>query len=286
MISVIIPTYNDDKRLNNCLRHIVNQTAYSQIDKIIIVNNSDSDIKLEFEDKKFSIIRELKPGSYAARNAGIRACLSEYIAFTDSDCEPDKSWIESGLQRLLHGNDRVAGRIFVPFDKNNSTSAYDHLFAFPQAQYCANGYAATANLFVKKSLFSMVGEFNEDLLSGGDEEWNLRATSLMIGLYFSDAAFVCHPARKTLSVLIAKERRLATNGVNRYLKLYPYLMLLLTAIIPPIWILSKIKSADGKVSKLGLHYVLLAVGIHYLLRWARLLFVTLYRLGLIQECRG
>ena len=286
MISVVIPTYNDDERLNNCLRHIINQTAYSQIDKIIVVNNSELDVRLELQDEKISIIGELKPGSYAARNAGIHACSSEYIAFTDSDCEPDRSWIESGLQLLLQGNDRVAGRIFVPFDKENSITAYDHLFAFPQAQYCANGYAATANLFVKKSLFSVVGEFNEDLLSGGDEEWNLRATSLMIDLYYSDAAFVCHPPRETLSVLIAKERRLATNGVNRYLKFYPYLMLLLTAIIPPIWILSKIKNADGKDSKLGLRYVFIAVGVHYLMRCAKLFFVTIYRLGLVQKCRG
>lgn len=278
MISIIIPTYNDDRRLNQCLKKIIKQTAYSQIDKIIIVNNSENDVNITFKDKKFLLIKETTPGSYAARNAGVKLCTSEYVAFTDSDCLPDEKWIEVGLQFLQNGNSRVAGNIIVPFDPSKCISSYDHLFSFPQAQYCKNGYATTANLLLKRSLFDTVGRFNQNLLSGGDEEWNLRATHMSIDLCFSDSAIILHPPRENLKELIAKERRLATNGANRYSKFHLYLLLFATAIIPPIWLLFRIGNHRKKAENILLRHILMALCIHYFLRFVRLFYLTLYLL--------
>jgi hypothetical protein len=53
----------------------------------------------------------------------------------------------------------------------------DRLSYLNQPAYAAEGYGATANLFVRRSVFDAVGLFRADVLSLGDREWGKRATS-------------------------------------------------------------------------------------------------------------
>jgi len=46
------------------------------------------------------LLRESSPGSYAARNAGLRAAHGKVLAFTDFDCVPDRNWLLAGTRAL------------------------------------------------------------------------------------------------------------------------------------------------------------------------------------------
>ena len=57
------------------------------------------------------------------------------------------------------------------------------------------------------------GLFNEKLLSGGDFEWSGRASKAGIDFYFCPSAIISHPARKDISSLFRKTRRIARSGL-------------------------------------------------------------------------
>lgn len=89
LVSVIIPVYNVEPYLEECLKSIVNQTL-AQIE-IICVNDGSTDRSLEIlkeiagTDERFVICTQDNAGQSAARNAGTRLAKGQYLYFMDSD---------------------------------------------------------------------------------------------------------------------------------------------------------------------------------------------------------
>ncbi len=221
LVTVIIPTYYDWKRLNLCLGALENQTYPKDKFEVIIINNApeDSSPELNFS-VDFKIIDEEKPGSYAARNAGLKIAKGEIIAFTDSDCIPNKDWIENAVNELADGCDRIAGHIELFYMSEILTMAeiYEKSFAFNQEKYASLGNAATGNMITRKKCFEKVGVFDETLMSGGDMEWGQRCNDQGIGVHYCINVVVNHPARHSMNELINKRKRIM-GGVSRSLQL-------------------------------------------------------------------
>ena len=101
-VSVIIPVFNDCARLGLCLAALSRQNYPKDRIEIVVVDNGLND-GIELLVKQYSsaiLIKEVKPGSYSARNTGIARAQGEIIAFTDADCIPGDDWIEKGVSRL------------------------------------------------------------------------------------------------------------------------------------------------------------------------------------------
>lgn len=95
VISVVIPVYNSDSYLNQCLESLHNQT-YSNIEYIIVDDGSTDDSaglcdKASAEDDRFRIVHTENRGVSIARNFGIQLAQGDYIGFVDADdwVEPD-----------------------------------------------------------------------------------------------------------------------------------------------------------------------------------------------------
>ena len=88
-ISVIIPVYNAEKYLRECLDSIVKQTL--QEIEIICIDDGSTDNSLavlreyERKDERLKIIEQANSGAGVARNAGMKAARGEYLAFMDAD---------------------------------------------------------------------------------------------------------------------------------------------------------------------------------------------------------
>lgn len=88
-VSVIVPVYNVEKYISNCINSILNQT-YSDIELILINDGStdaSGDICKSFEDRYDNIkyCFQSNAGVSAARNVGLDLSSGEYITFVDSD---------------------------------------------------------------------------------------------------------------------------------------------------------------------------------------------------------
>lgn len=88
-ISIVIPIYNVEKYLRECLDSILNQTF--QDIEIICVDDGSTDKSLEIlqeykrKDDRFVILQQRHAGAGAARNHGIKLAEGKYIQFLDSD---------------------------------------------------------------------------------------------------------------------------------------------------------------------------------------------------------
>ncbi len=88
-VSVIIPVYNVEQYLGECLDSVINSTLKDV--EIICIDDGSTDSSPQIlesyakKDDRFKIITRHNGGPSAARNAGIRAASGEYILFLDSD---------------------------------------------------------------------------------------------------------------------------------------------------------------------------------------------------------
>jgi len=212
-LSIVIPVYNDQDRLVLCLQALEAQTLTSENFEVIVVDNGSLEPITTKAAPNTRIVTEPQPGSYAARNRGVEHAEATIIAFTDADCIPDPSWLSEGLAYLDNHPDvsSVGGRVEVfARDPNHRTAAevYESIHGFPQQHYVTDRtFAATANLFVRRSVFEAVGPFNAELRSGGDVEFGLRSADMGHKLEYAHAVVVRHPARRTLQELSRKQQR-------------------------------------------------------------------------------
>lgn len=219
-ISVIIPVYGQPS-LHRCLQSLCQQLSAHLAGEILLVdNNPEPDETLRATCRQYpevAYLHEPNPGSYHARNRGIAHADGDTLAFTDVDCVADSNWLSSGLQTLSEGADIAAGRVCIrlPVDrKPNAVEQYEARFAFRQAETVSqHGYGVTANLFARRSLFQTLGNFNQDLFSGGDLEWCHRAATKGFQIRYAEQAAVAHPPRSCLRELLRKGRRVAGGQV-------------------------------------------------------------------------
>ena len=87
MISIIVPIYNAEQFLRECIDSILSQN-YSNIE-IILVNDGSRDGSLNicqsYDDSRIVLIDKENAGVSSARNAGLKVAKGEYIAFIDAD---------------------------------------------------------------------------------------------------------------------------------------------------------------------------------------------------------
>lgn len=241
-VSVIIPTYKDWERLNLCLLGLKKQSFPSSKFEVIIINNDPSDpIPELLIEEGWKIIEEKKPGSYAARNAGMGIAKGNIYAFTDSDCIPDPNWIKEGVRALESTKiPRVGGKInlFRPEKGSYFAFVYEKYLAFQQERNVkVYKKSVTGNFFAKKHLFEQYGDFNEELMSGGDFFWNLRLSEHGEKIAFAEMAIINHPSRTSLSEIAIKKKRTISGYYKETYSKFNFgekLRLLLKRLMPPI----------------------------------------------------
>ncbi len=213
-----MPVYRHQERLNRCLEALSRQTYPKELLEIVVVDNDPEAPLPDLESVR--LVREGAPGSYAARNAGVRVSTGEILAFTDADCLPDPEWIAKGVTHLTHTPEcgMVGGKIEIAFADPQCPSApelYEKYTSLRQADYLrTEHFAATANLFTFRAVFDAVGPFLSHLKSGGDVEWGQRVFAAGYRQVFAASAVVRHPARQTLKELVLRCRRIAAGRMR------------------------------------------------------------------------
>jgi glycosyltransferase involved in cell wall biosynthesis len=212
-VSVVIPVRNDAERLGACLDALAAQVGGLTV-QVIVADNGSSDGSAALANQHpaaTTVVVESRRGSYAARNAGIAAADAPVLAFTDADCTPDPDWLVEGL-RHLHGVDLAAGAVRMLVPREPSVWAvWDAAHYLNQEAFVADGFGATANLFVRRSTIDAVGPFDPALLSSGDLEFGLRATGHGHRLVYAASAVVAHPPRTTAREFWCLQRRLGAG---------------------------------------------------------------------------
>jgi len=214
-VSVITPTFNDEKRLSKVIESVLNQNYPKEDFQFIIVDNNSEDHTKEVVEKYEKVIYLFEnkiQSSYSARNKGILKSKGDILAFIDSDCTADKNWLKNALKEFDNKSVGLqAGSIIFKYkeEKPNIYEYIDSIRFLRQEEYVRDGFGVTANLFVRKEIFNNLGLFDSSLKSGGDYQFCKKAKDNGYKIFYNNNAVVCHSARSTLSELIKKTIRIS-----------------------------------------------------------------------------
>jgi hypothetical protein len=192
------------------------QTYDAERFEIIVVNNDSSARAASttwFQSDRVKIITEDRPGSYNARNCGAAAAKGAVLAFTDSDCEPERDWLEK-LTDCMQKNraDLVTGSIRMiaeDTDRLSAVEAFDLATGLPQETLAKKKCGVTANMAVSRRMFGRVGGFDGSGFSGEDIEFCLNVGAAGAHFKYCESATVLHPVRSQWREIMNKARRVA-----------------------------------------------------------------------------
>lgn len=238
-VTVIVPAYNAGEQIKLLIESLLNVDYPEELLEIIIIDNGSTDDTKEIIRKyPVTLLTEDRiQSSYAARNMGVAHARHEVLAFTDSDCVVKPDWIHKGVRAMARA-DLVAGRIEFVFSPQPTAAELYDAMVHMQNDYLLDAYsgAATANLFVKASIFKDIGMFRDDVQSGGDMMWTRLAKSSGYTIIYVPEVVVSHPTRR-MKELFRKGFRLGagTYGIYRSEGISRTKMLLqsLRSLFPP-----------------------------------------------------
>lgn len=188
LVSVVVPTFNEEQYIANCVESILRQDFAKQRMEIIFVEGRSTDDTrkiLEAYQRKHPFIKILDNSAHTvpkAMNLGIVSAQGEYIIRLDAHCEYEKSYVSKCLESLNQTHaDNVGGpmRAVATNYKGKAIAATHHTFfglgggRFHDEEY--EGYVDTVYLgaFRKKTL-QKSGLYNEKLSRNQDIELNSR----------------------------------------------------------------------------------------------------------------
>ncbi len=184
-LSFVIPAYNEENYLPDCLKSILAQLpGYEDQVEIIVVNNASTDrtreVALSFPGVK--VVDEPRKGLTFARQAGFAACTGELVANVDSDSRLTPGWLAQVLETFAdferRGKDLVAlsGPI-IYYDLSPSQRVSVQLFymlAF--TLYFVNRYILRAgsmvqggNFVLRAAALRQIGGFNTNIAFYGED---------------------------------------------------------------------------------------------------------------------
>jgi glycosyltransferase involved in cell wall biosynthesis len=110
-VSVVIPTYNEEKYIGKVLKSLNNQTVNPG--EIVVIDNNCKDKTTAIAKKLGAkVIKETKQGLIYARNRGFDSAQYEIIARCDADTEVQNNWIEKIIDNFSKGNiDALSGPV-------------------------------------------------------------------------------------------------------------------------------------------------------------------------------
>ena len=124
-ITIILPVYNVEKYLRQCLDSIVNQTFKDFV--CLCINDGSSDNSLSIlreyaqKDERFKIVTQENKGLSVTRNVGIKNTNTKYLTFIDSDDWITENYLEVLYNKIEETNaDIVRASYKFYFEKDNS----------------------------------------------------------------------------------------------------------------------------------------------------------------------
>lgn len=203
-ISIVIPVFNAEPYLRQCLDSVINQTFRNL--EIIIVDDGSSDgcpaicDEYAMKDNRIKVIHKKNGGMTSARNDGIMAASGKYIGSTDADDWIEPDMFEKMLEKAEHYNaDIVATNFwkFMPGEEKKISqmieSGYYDKTKITQ-DILLNGLSRVTlsvwtKLIKKKLLVDNLHYFDDKITMGED---TIRSISSMLdaeSIYFMDEAF-------------------------------------------------------------------------------------------------
>jgi len=193
LLNIIVPIYNSEKHLKNCLNSILGQT-YKNI-KLLCIDDGSSDSSPEIIDKyakidsRIFVIHKSNGGVGSARNMGLDQLdysIDSYISFIDSDDYVENDYFELMIKRLETDDSDIVASTRTIVNENGKTVRGLKTYS----EDCViDGFQATKDVVrcnitpgvvmkVYKTALLKKKRFKEDIFIGEDTEFTYRVFAL------------------------------------------------------------------------------------------------------------
>lgn len=217
LVSVIIPIYNEEKVIVDCLESLGHQT-YKPLE-IILVDDGSTDKTLTLlrhsersEGSDLKVLRQQHKGPGIARNLGASHAKGEILVFVDADMTFDKNFISDLVAPIL------TGQTIGTFSKNEMNANKDNIWSkfwninrgWPIDRLIPPEYPSTAPVYraILKSEFDKVGGF--DTTGEYTDDWSL-SRKLGVKSTVAIGAIYYHSNPETLSEVWRQARWIGKN---------------------------------------------------------------------------
>ncbi len=173
-LSIIIPVYNEELCIENCLISLDKQTYNNR--EIIVIDDGSTDKTLDILKKyQVLILHQKHKGPGSARNLGASKAKGEILVFVDADMTFEKNFLDELTKPISDG------KTIGTFSKNEFVSNKENIWSIcwsinrnvPKEKMLPDNYPDTAPVFraIKKSEFNKVGGFS----TSGEytDDWSL-----------------------------------------------------------------------------------------------------------------
>lgn len=173
LISVIVPVYNADKYLSDCIESITRQT-YPNFE-LILIDDGSTDTSGEIcddyalKDSRIRVLHQKNEGVSKARHKGVENADGEYLTFVDADDELCVDSLEILMNKMDEGVDIVISDAFA-----NITISSDVFI-----KYILTGQIfchVWGHLFRRSLFVSYVADIPASIIIGEDELMNIKLT--------------------------------------------------------------------------------------------------------------
>jgi glycosyltransferase involved in cell wall biosynthesis len=219
-ISVVIPTFNSARTVCGTIDALLAQDYPKRHYEVIVADDASADGTAAMLERRYGKrIRLLKfktnSGPAAARNAGAAAAKHGIVAFTDSDCVPDKNWLRNAARHFE--DNRILGLGGI-----TTTDANKSYLAHYAENATDSGFYPTCNAFYRKAALRRAGWFDETLKTAYLEDTDLALRIAKHGrVKFAGDVRVLHPSSPiTLLSRLDKEAKFHAYD-SLYFKKHP-----------------------------------------------------------------
>lgn len=173
-LSIIIPAYNEESSIENCIKSLEKQTYKNR--EIIVIDDGSTDKTLEILSKlKVLILNQIHQGPGVARNLGAKRAKGEILVFVDADMTFDKIFLDN-LTRPIRD-----GKTIGTFSKNEMNANQNNIWSrcwninrnWPVEKLIPPGYPDEAPVYraILKKEFEKVGGF--ETTGEYTDDWSL-----------------------------------------------------------------------------------------------------------------
>ena len=202
----MIPVRDGEQTLPTLLDALDGQTLARDRFEVIVVDNGSRDGSGALaRERGARVVDEPRPNRARARNRGVDVATGAVIAFTDADCVPAPEWL-TALSACLAGSPIAAGAVeLVTRGRPTRWEQLEGLWRFRQEAAVAQGWAATANLGVRRDAFLAVAGFDPAYRHiGEDVDFCLRLGAAGFALSWCPHAVVRHHAEETARAVLRR----------------------------------------------------------------------------------
>lgn len=190
MISIIVPIYNSEKHLPQCIESIKNQ-CYSDFE-LILVNDGSTDSSgcicdsYAKNDDRIKVFHKQNGGVSSARNLGLKNSVGDFVTFVDSDDYLENNFLKQILDDYINNDVELVYQNVLKFSKSERSKLYSFDSQKLDIQSFFKNHLVSSYGYVHSKLFSA------DIIKNNNLVFDEKISFGEDCIFISDYLFYCN----------------------------------------------------------------------------------------------